>query len=165
MPNPKETLMFDGRKVFLEWIGSGSIPSDIKISQVTGYCVDDNSKILIIKNKRGWGFPGGHPEIGEAPEAALRREVAEEAYVSVKNPRLIGYVEVKDPKNKSIEGTHYIQLRYLAKIEKIGDFKKEFESSERNFIDINLISQYISWVASPTGKGQMDTLAKNLIKK
>ena len=165
MTNPKEILIFDGRKVFLEWIESDSISSDINISQVTGYCVDDDGKILIIKNERGWTFPGGHPETGETPEVTLHREVAEEACVSVKNPKLIGYVEVKDPGNESIEGTHYIQLRYLAKIDKISDFKKEFEILERNFVDINSLSQYVPWITSPTGKGQLDTLLKNFIKK
>ena len=46
MTNPKETLIFDGRKVILEWIESDSVPSDIKISQVTGYCVNDDGKIV-----------------------------------------------------------------------------------------------------------------------
>lgn len=163
--NSKETLVFDGREVFLEWIESESVPENIKISQVVGYCFDDAGRILIIKNKRGWGFPGGHPEPGERPEDTLRREVAEEAYITLKDPRLIGYMEVKDPKNESVEGTHYIQLRYLAKIETVNEFKKEFETSERDFVDITSLSQYVSWINSPTGKGQMETLARHIAEK
>ena len=130
-----------------------------------GYCFDDILKILIIKNKRGWGFPGGHPELGEGPEDALSREVTEEACVTLKKPRLIGYMEVKDPQNESIEGAHYIQLRYLAKIETVNEFKKEFETSERDFVDVDSLPQYISWINSPTGKGQMETLARHIAGK
>ncbi|MDD4476595.1 MAG: NUDIX domain-containing protein [Patescibacteria group bacterium] len=163
--NQKETLVFDGREVFLEWTESNSIPNNIRISQVVGYCIDNAGKILIVKNKRGWGFPGGHPEIGEKPEDTLRREVAEEAYVTLKEPRLIGYMEVKDPQNESIEGTHYIQLRYLAKIETVNEFKKEFETSERDFVDVNSLSQYISWINFPTGEGQIETLVRYIAEK
>jgi 8-oxo-dGTP pyrophosphatase MutT (NUDIX family) len=163
--NPKETLIFDGREVTLEWIESGSIPNGIAISQVTGYCVDDVGRILIVKNKRGWGFPGGHPEPGESPEDTLRREVIEEANVSLKKPEIIGYMEVRDPQNGSVEGTHYVQLKYLAEIEATDDFKKEFETSGRDFVGIGSLSQYISWVVSPTGRGQVDTLVKHIIGK
>jgi 8-oxo-dGTP pyrophosphatase MutT (NUDIX family) len=162
--DPKETLTFDGREIFLEWVESGFIPNGVMISQVTGYCIDDAGRILIVKNKRGWGFPGGHPETGEKPEETLHREVAEEANVKLKKPKLIGYVKVNDPQNGSVEGKHYIQLRYLAKIKTVGNFKKEFETSERDFVGIEFLSQYISWVASLTGKGQIDTLV-NIIGK
>lgn len=163
--NQKETLVFDGREVFLEWIESESIPKNTKISQVVGYCIDGTGKILIIKNKRGWGFPGGHPEPEETSIDTLSREVREEACVTIREPKLIGYMEVKDPKNESVEGKHYIQLRYLAKIETVNEFKKEFETSERDFVDVNSLSQYISWINSPTGAGQMKTLKKYITEK
>jgi len=163
--NPKEILIFDGREIFLEWVEADSIPDGITVSQVTGCCIDPAGRILVVKNKRGWGFPGGHPEPGEKPEEALRREVAEEANVKLKDPKLIGYMKVRDPQNRSVEGTHYIQLKYLAEIEEVGDFKKEFEVLERDFVDMESLSQYISWASSPTGKGQMDTLLKYIIGK
>lgn len=161
MENPKATIIFEGREVFLEWVESDFFPGDIKISQVVGYCLDDNNRILIVRDEGGWGFTGGHPEPGESPEETLRREVAEEACVSLGEPKFIGYLEVMDPKNE-LGDTHYIQLRYMADIKTVSDFKKEFETFERKFVDIGSLPQYISWINSPTGRGQMDTLAKFL---
>jgi len=139
----KEKLLFNNREVYLEWFETQNYPRDINISQVLGFCLNKNKKILIIKNQRGWNFPGGHPKKGESPEETLRREIMEEANVTIKNPRLIGYMEVQDQQNQSVEGKHYIQLRYLAEIDKIFDFKKEFETSLRAFIPLTKLPEYI----------------------
>lgn len=161
----KETLIFDGREVYLEWFEAADYPKDVKISQVVGFCVNENGEILIIKNKRGWGFPGGHPETGEMPEETLNREVLEEAYVTVKNPRLLGYMEVKDPQNQSVEGKHYVQLRYLTEVQDVLNFKKEFETSERAFVPAPQLPEYIKWLSSPTGSAQYKTLSGSLKNK
>lgn len=155
----KETFVFDGREVHLEWFERGDYPKNKSISQVTGFCVNKAKETLIIKNKRGWGFPGGHPESGETPEETLMREIFEEAAVTIKNPRLIGYMEVTDPQNCSIEGTRYLQLRYLAEIEEVRDFRREFETSDRAFVPVTELPQYISWLSSPTGSAQYEALA------
>jgi 8-oxo-dGTP diphosphatase len=39
---------------------------------------------------RGWALPGGRVERGEAPEAALRRELREELRIGVGDLRLVG---------------------------------------------------------------------------
>ena len=161
----KETLTFDGREVYLEWFELADYPKDISISQVVGFCVNKDGEVLIIKNQRGWGFPGGHPESGETPEETLRREVAEEAYVTIKNQRLLGYIEVSDPDNQSVEGKHYIQLRYFAELDEVLDFNKEFETSERAFVVAEQLPQYIKWLSSPTGSAQYKTFSDSLKNK
>lgn len=162
----KETSIFDGREIDLEWFESTNYPKDINIAQVVGFCLNKKGEVLIVKNKRGWSFPGGHPEIGETPEETLSREVSEESYVTIKNSRFLGYIDATDPKNQSIEGKRYIQLRYLAKIKKVLDFKKEFETSERIFVPAVKLPEYMKWLSmSPTGSAQYKTLLDNIERK
>lgn len=160
--NTTETLVFDGREVHLKWCASSTFPSDITVSQVVGFCFDAKGNILLVKNKRGWGFPGGHPEVGETVLMTLDRELMEEANVTVKDPVFIGYMEVKDPLNDSVEGQHYIQLRYIAEIRNMSDFTKEFETSERMLVPAEKLPEYIEWLASPTGSSQHQALLRNL---
>ena len=42
-------------------------------------------RLLVVRNERGWDLPGGHVERGETPDAALRREVMEEACATFAN--------------------------------------------------------------------------------
>ena len=48
----------------------------------------DHSKILAIKNERGWDIPGGHIEGVETPEEALIREVQEEGDATFSDVKL-----------------------------------------------------------------------------
>jgi 8-oxo-dGTP pyrophosphatase MutT (NUDIX family) len=161
--NPQETLTYDGRAISQEWHEADVVPSGIAVSQVTGYCFDRDGRILIVKGKRGWGFPGGHPEAGEIPPETLAREVLEEAGVTIGPGTLIGYMEVHDPENASVEGKHYLQLRYLAQIDAVGEFMREFETSDRMFVPIEDVHLYVPWViSSPTGRGQIETLDRRL---
>lgn len=61
------------------------------ITVVAAALINDDEKILLTQRPVGksmaglWEFPGGKPEDGETPEAALSRELAEELSLSV-NP-------------------------------------------------------------------------------
>jgi len=162
---PQETLTFDGRGIKLEWNDSETFPEGVQVSQVTGYCVNDDGQLLLVKNKRGWGFPGGHPEGEETVLETLHRELREEANAEIEPVTLIGYMEVNDPQNDGVEGKHYLQLRYLAKIVKLHDWSGEFETDDRMFAPIEDIPQHVSWVTSPTGSAQMETLSRHLTGK
>lgn len=159
---PQETLTFDGRDIKLEWNDATEFPAGITISQVAGYCVNENGHLLLVKNKRGWGFPGGHPEGDEKPLETLAREVKEEANAEIEPITLIGYMEVNDAQNEDIEGKHYLQLRYLAKVTKLYDWSGEFETDDRMFAPLGDIPKHVSWATSPTGSAQMETLNRHL---
>lgn len=104
-------------------------------------------------NKHVWGLPGGHPEDGETIKETLKREIKEEANCEIRDFKLIGYMEVEDPQNNLIEGRRYVQLRFLCHLNKINEFKAEFETSQRQFIDFGQLPKYISWMeSSATGK-------------
>jgi len=56
--------------------------SETSAGGVVVRCTSDGPRYLLIwDGHRNWGFPKGHLENGEAPEAAARREIAEETGV------------------------------------------------------------------------------------
>ena len=58
---------------------------------VAGLVTNDEGKILLVNSPwRGWEYPGGLIEPGETFEAALRREIREEAGVEVEILSFVG---------------------------------------------------------------------------
>jgi 8-oxo-dGTP pyrophosphatase MutT (NUDIX family) len=53
---------------------------------VAALATDESGKVLIVKpsHKDGWIFPGGYVEVGEAPSAALRREMRAEIGIDLR---------------------------------------------------------------------------------
>jgi ADP-ribose pyrophosphatase YjhB (NUDIX family) len=164
MKNIKEITEFDGRKITLIWHNDNVILSNIKITQVSGFCVDRENKVLIVKvkNERNWRIPGGHPEEGETLEQTLIREINEEGAVGIKSIEMLGFVEVIDPDNSSIEGTHYLQIRFIALITDVKNFKTAFETDERKFVPVNELPVYIPWLKSLIGQAQYKSFLAKL---
>jgi ADP-ribose pyrophosphatase YjhB (NUDIX family) len=76
-------------KYYTTYVDENTIlPKDDSISSVFLIAIKD-SKILAIKNEKGWDIPGGHVEKGETKEEALIREILEEGGATFKNPRLL----------------------------------------------------------------------------
>ena len=58
---------------------------------VAALVLNDRGQILLVNSPwRGWEYPGGLIEPGETFEAALRREIREEAGVEVEIERFVG---------------------------------------------------------------------------
>lgn len=81
----------------------------------------------------------GHPEKNESEEDTLKRELMEEACVTLGNISYLGAVEVQE------NSETYFQLRYTARTSEILPFKQEWETCERKFIDIKDLPKYIKW--------------------
>ena len=127
-----------------------------KYTQVSGYIFNEKNELLIVNNKESWTIPGGHPELYEYTLGTLIREVMEEACVSIKDIEYLGAVEVVE--NNEI----YYQLRYFARVEKIHEFKDEWEVIDRKFVNLYNLNEYITWSNGKTFKAQLESAKKYL---
>ncbi len=68
----------------LTLMASGWRPVDDLVSRCAGICFTEDGEVVLVAAKPGaWELPGGRIEPEETPEAALVREVAEEACAEV----------------------------------------------------------------------------------
>jgi 8-oxo-dGTP diphosphatase len=67
---------------------------------------DDRGRVLLLKHRfrpgTGWGIPGGYIQKGENPEAALRRELQEEAALELANVKILTVRTFKKPQQVEI---------------------------------------------------------------
>lgn len=138
----QEKVVFGDKEYQFTWVKGGEVPKD-KITQVSGYVFDNDQKMLIVKNKN-WTIPGGHPEGDEAPIDTLKREVLEESQIEIDDIKYLGFVEVLDIE----KDTKQYQLRFTARAQKEKEFKGDFETTERTFVDpVVELSNYIPWAS------------------
>jgi len=52
-------------------------------------CIHRNSKVLLLKNEKGWDLPGGHLKQGEDPVDGLKREIYEETGLNINDIELV----------------------------------------------------------------------------
>ena len=77
-------------------------PTNTKIVRVVAAVIRQNGKIFATQRgygewKDGWEFPGGKIEIGETPEAALKREIQEELDTEISVKECIDTIEYDYP--------------------------------------------------------------------
>lgn len=133
-------------KVKLTWQANNRLPDDGLVTSVHGFCFYKNQLLLVELEHRGWDFPGGHIEEDEAPEESLHREAMEEGYVSG-SCQLIGSIKVDHAENPlwDEEGKYPMigyQAFYKMDIEKIHDFKAEYESTQRIWVPLSGAGDY-----------------------
>lgn len=128
--------------------------ADEKYTQVSGYIFNDKNQLLIVKNGNTWTIPGGHPEPNETTLETLNREIMEETCSTITNINYLGAVEVVE------NDETYYQLRYTAKVSEMLPFKKEWEISERLFVDLEDLPKYITWSNGVTFSKQIESAKK-----
>ncbi|HEY3607475.1 MAG TPA: NUDIX domain-containing protein [Pseudonocardiaceae bacterium] len=77
-----------------DWLVSWHPPTDEPVGRphgAAGICVAGDQLVLISPDEVHWGFPAGRPEGDERIEETLRREMLEEACVTVTGERLLGF--------------------------------------------------------------------------
>ena len=110
--------------------GDAIFPKKESISAVFLIALD-GSKILAIKNERGWNIPGGHIEQGETPEEALIREVKEEAGASFSDAKPLAIIESDD--QDKYKGK--VMLVYVTNKFKLGQFTPSEDAFDREVVE------------------------------
>ena len=119
------------------------LTGNLKTIQVVGAAILQDGKCLVAQRGPGsslagkWEFPGGKPEEGETPEAALARELFEELGVVTIIGEWVG-------RGESQVGTANIVLDvYLAEVKNGGDLHAN-EHSELRWVDVRGLAE-LDW--------------------
>ncbi len=107
------------------WQGNKPIPKGMAITQVYGVLFTEDGRIMLrVDDNNFHGLIGGTPEPGETQEETLHREVYEEVNCKISNLHYLGYQLVEG------DGEPYAQLRYIAKLEKIGKNRPDLDNGK-----------------------------------
>ena len=92
-----------------QWLETKQLP--VHFVSAAGVVYKDGKVLLIRSERRGWEFPGGIVEQGEALLDGLRREIFEESGIVPGDSKDIVLFEVRDSKNDvvtPIDADYYI---------------------------------------------------------
>lgn len=117
---------------FIKYIDENSLPTKKDLISAVFLLAIKGSKILAIKNDRGWEVPGGHVEPGETSEEALIREVEEEAGTTFSNAKLLAMIESNDQGKYKDK----VMLIYTTNNFKLKEFTPSEDAFERDVIEI-----------------------------
>ena len=146
------------------WYPGDDIKQYEPFNQVYGVVFDTDGRMLIQRREtRPWCLAGGTVEEGENAEQTLRRELTEEADVTIKNPILLGGQRVQFPgghnpsPTKRFVGDDFYQLRYYCEVDEILPQTPDPDHgiiNERLFVSSSEINNYLDWGA--TGQAIFD---------
>jgi len=146
---------WEGRRLTARWMPPAFVPPHELTTQVYGVCFTEHRKIVLVTTGDGrWNLPGGSPEAGETLEAALEREVWEEARARVVRAQYIGCQEIEDPDANAGPKLYY-QARFWARVE-VYPFKALFETTDRKLVDPSEFLDSLFWGDMPIAKMVLD---------
>ena len=114
--------------------GTGVIPSFEQVSAVFAVpFTNDGNLVAVNLYSRGYDLPGGHVDKGEkTPEETLRREVMEEASMTVRDLVLTEVIE-----SDYFDDHATYLLLYAAFVDEMKDFVVNGETSERIEVSVD----------------------------
>jgi nucleoside triphosphatase len=117
--------------------------------------VNEKEEILLVRSYK-WGtrytVPGGHIELGERSEMAVKREIKEEVGLDVEPVKLLLVQEAIYPENY-IKHEHYIFLDYLCRT-----------NSSRVTLDGKEIQEYVWTTPNDAIQLNLESFTRNLVE-
>ena len=114
------------------------------LDTVLVFVFHDHQFLLANIRNRGWTIPGGRIEPNEAPEAAARREVYEEAGALIGELKEIGLYLLTD-KSGEAEIAHWV-LVYVARADELKPLPAGYESSGVMHVSVSYLAEiYYTW--------------------
>ena len=123
---------------------------------VGGLISHKSGEILLVKSfkwKDLWTVPGGHIEVGETAENAVKREINEEVGLDISSARLLLIQEAIYPKNFNLH-KHFIFLDFLCLSE-----SKDVELDNRE------IQEYVWMAPEEALKVNLEEFTRNLLNQ
>lgn len=125
------------------------LPPQPAITSALALAFDGECILMTNLHQRGWDIPGGHLDPGETPEAAMRREVIEEAGALLADVQLFGYQRIRllgqVPSGYRYPHPNSYQVLYLARVAELVDFAGNHEASQRALF-APTAAQELKWV-------------------
>lgn len=119
------------------------------ITSALALAFEGQNILMTNLQQRGWDIPGGHLDPGESPEAAMRREVIEEAGAMLGEVRLLGYQRIRllgaVPAGYRYPHPDSYQVLYIGQVVSLLDFQSTSEASERAFFAPD-VAHSLRWV-------------------
>lgn len=108
---------------------------------------DDRLYVLLIRRKNDpfagkWAFPGGFMDMDEAPEAAVKRELAEETGIEAEDFIQLGAFGApdRDPRHRTIS------IAYIGLIKgKLPDVKGADDAADARWFEVNDIPEALAF--------------------
>lgn len=155
-----------GVQVTLTWIRDNDLSEYQPCTQAYGIVFNDQNEILLIQVGGKWQIPGGTPEPGETPEQTLRRELLEEADVTVRDVRPLGAQRVDYSNNPNVEeGDVFYQYRYVCRLDELHESTPDPVTGEtypRKFVPAETVTDYVNW--GELGKAMFEDAAKAIVE-
>jgi 8-oxo-dGTP pyrophosphatase MutT (NUDIX family) len=105
--------------------------------------------VLTHLKNRGWDIPGGHPEQGESPDEAMRRELYEETGAIIGHYGILGYEKIRllgpRPENYKYPYPDSYMAFYWAAVSRLDDIPSSEETYGRGVFNPEEASK-ISWI-------------------